>query len=157
MEQHDCDSARDRNQLAAQLRQLLQQQLHLVLATHDGSAPYTSLMAFDASEDLVRLFFVTSRATRKFSNMAVNSRVSVLIDNRTNRSADFQSAVAVTALGEAKELQGEDRRGPLAHFLRRHPKLEPFCLAASTAFMEIKVSRYILVNQFEEVHLFDIL
>src|SRR5512133_3774274 len=112
MEQHDCDSARDRNQLAAQLRQLLQQQLHLVLATHDGSAPYTSLMAFAASEDLARLFFVTARATRKFSNMAANSRVSVLIDNRTNRSADFQSALAVTALGDAKELQEEDRRAP---------------------------------------------
>ena len=157
MEQHECDSARDRNQLAAQLRQLLQQQLHLVLATHDGSAPYTSLMAFDASEDLARLFIVTARTTRKFSNMAANSRVSVLIDNRTNRSADFQSALAVTALGEAKELQGEDRRAPLARFLHRHPKLEPFCLATSTALMEIKVSRYILVNQFEEVRLFDIL
>lgn len=70
--------------------------------------------------------------------MATNSRVSVLIDNRTNRSADCQSALAVTALGEAKERQGEDRRGPLAHFLHKHPKLEPICLAASTSFMEIK-------------------
>jgi len=72
--------------------------------------------------------------------MAANSRVSVLIDNRTNRSADFQSVLAVTALGEAKKRQGEDRRGPLGHFLHKHPKLEPICLAASTAFMEIKAS-----------------
>jgi len=56
MKKREGASARDRNQLAPQLRQLLQQQLHLVLATHDGSAPYTSLMAFDASEDFARLF-----------------------------------------------------------------------------------------------------
>jgi hypothetical protein len=88
--------------------------------------------------------------------MAANNQVSVLIDNRTNRSIDFQSALAVTALGQAKELSREDKNGPLALFLQRHPELEPFCTAPSTSLMAIMVRRYILVGRFDEVHLLDI-
>jgi nitroimidazol reductase NimA-like FMN-containing flavoprotein (pyridoxamine 5'-phosphate oxidase superfamily) len=156
MQKQEKHCAMDREQLAAQLRCLFQQQLHMVLATHDGTTPYTSLMAFTASAELDRLFLATSRATHKYSNMAANNQVSALIDNRTNRSADFQSALAVTALGQAKELLGKDRKGPLALFLHRHPELEPFCLAASSTLMAIMVRRYILVNRFDEVHLLDI-
>jgi len=156
MSQQEQFFPKDRQQLATQLRCLFQQQLHMVLATHDGTAPYTSLMAFAAATDLGRLFFVTSRATSKYRNMAANNHVSALIDNRTNRSADFQSALAVTALGQAVELSGKDKHGPLALFLQRHPELEPFCLAPSTALMAVVVRRYILVGRFDQVHLFDI-
>ena len=142
--------------MASQLRVLFQQQLHMVLATHDGTAPYTSLMAFAAAPDLFRLFFVTSRATHKYRNMAANNQVSALIDNRTNRSADFQSALAVTALGQAKELQGKERNEMLSLFLQRHPDLESFGLAPSSVLMALMVHRYILVSRFDEVHLLDI-
>jgi hypothetical protein len=43
MQQQEQHCPKDREHLAAQLRGLFQQQLHLVLATHDGAAPYTSL------------------------------------------------------------------------------------------------------------------
>ena len=156
MQQQGQHIATDREQLASQLRDLFQQQLHMVLATHDGTAPYTSLMAFAATPDLDRLIVVTSRATHKYSNMTTNNQVSALIDNRTNRSADFQSALAVTALGQASELQGKERDGLLTLFLQRHPELEPFCLAPSTALMALMVRRYILVGRFDEVRLLDI-
>lgn len=128
----------------------------MVLATHDGTAPYTSLMAFAAAADLERIVFVTSRATHKYSNMAANNQVSALIDNRTNRSADYQSALAVTVLGQTRELEGKERDGFIALFLQRHPELEPFCLAPSTALMALMVRRYIIVGRFDEVRLFDI-
>jgi heme iron utilization protein len=156
MPQQEQYCPKDREQLAAQLRFLFQQQRHMVLATHDGSAPYTSLMAFTATADLSCLIFVTSRATHKYSNMAAHNQVSALIDNRTNRSVDFQSALAVTALGQSKELLGKDRNSPLALFLQRHPELEPFCLAPSSALMALMVRRYILVGRFEEVRMLDI-
>ena len=156
MQQQEQQRATDREQLASQLRNLFQQQLHMVLATHDGTVPYTSLMAFAAAADLDRLIFVTSRATHKYSNMAANNQVSALIDNRTNRIADSQSALAVTALGQAKELQGKEREGLLTLFLQRHPELEPFCLAPSSALMALMVRRYIVVGRFDEVRLLDI-
>jgi heme iron utilization protein len=156
MQQQEQQWPKDREQLASQLRSLFQNQLHMVLATHDGTAPYTSLMAFTATADLSCLIFFTSRATHKYSNMAAHNQVSALIDNRTNRNADYQSALAVTALGQAVELLGKDRNGPLAIFLQRHPEIEPFCSAPSTALMALMVRRYILVGRFDEVHLFDI-
>ena len=156
MQQQEQHCATDPEQLESQLRGLFHQQLHMVLATHDGAAPYTSLMAFAATADLSSLVFVTSRATHKYSNMAANNQVSALIDNRTNRNADFQSALAVTALGQVREPQGKERDDLLALFLQRHPELEPFCLAPSSAFMALMVSRYILVGRFDEVHLLDV-
>jgi len=140
----------------SQLRGLFQQQLHMVLATHDGTVPYTSLMAFAPAADLDRLFFVTSRATQKYSNMAAHNQVSALIDNRTNRSADYQTALAVTALGQAVELLGQDKNDPLTLFLQRHSGLEPFCQEPSSALMAFAVRRYILVSRFDQVRLLDI-
>lgn len=139
MQPQENPCPKDREQLATLLGGLFQQQLHMVLATHDGQAPYTSLMAFAAAPSLDRLYFVTSRATRKYSNMAANNQVAALIDNRSNRSADFQSALAVTALRQAKELMGEDKNGPLSLFLQRHPALEPLSLDSSTALMALMV------------------
>jgi len=138
-------------QVVERLRSHFRQQLLGVLATQDASSPYTSLLAFAANEHLDRLFFTTSRLSRKYDNMATNPRVAMLIDNRTNDSVDFQRALAVTVLGEAREIQEHERKSPLALFLRRHPTLEPFCLSPSTSLMEIVVHRYILVTQFEEV------
>lgn len=138
-------------QLAERLRTHFRQQLLGVLATQEASSPYTSLLAFAASDTLDRLFFATNRLSRKFDNITVNPRVAMLIDNRTNASVDFQSALAVTVLGEAREIPEREKRTPLASFLRRHPTLEPFCLLPSSALMEIAVRRYILVTHFEEV------
>ncbi len=138
-------------QVVERLRTHLRQQLLGVLATQGASSPYTSLLAFAASATLDRLYFATNRLSRKYDNIAANPRVAMLIDNRTNESADFQRALAVTVLGEAREIPEHGRKTPLALFLQRHPALEPFCALPSTALMEIPIRRYILVTQFEEV------
>ena len=52
----------DRIVLTACLHDLLQQQLHAVLATADEAGPYASLVAFAASPDLRQLVFATGRA-----------------------------------------------------------------------------------------------
>ena len=66
----------------------------MALATHDGAAPYTSLMAFAASAELDRLFFVTSRATHKYSNMAANNQVSALIDPQILVEIEVDAVIA---------------------------------------------------------------
>lgn len=150
-QQERKQSEEPREQVIERLRTHFRQQLLGVLATQDASSPYTSLLAFAANERLDRLFFVTSRLSRKYDNIAANPRVAILIDNRTNDSVDFQRALAVTVLGEAHEIPEHAKKSPLTLFLQRHPTLEPFCLSPSTALMEIAVHRYILVTQFEEV------
>jgi heme iron utilization protein len=144
----------NRAPLEHRIRELFQQQLLGVLATNTGAAgaePYVSLIAFAASADLRRLFFYTSRSTRKFTNMVDNSRVSMLIDNRSNQAGDFQTALAVTVLGRAMEQQGPQKITLQQLFLARHPELESFALDPSSALMEILVDRYILVSSFQQV------
>jgi nitroimidazol reductase NimA-like FMN-containing flavoprotein (pyridoxamine 5'-phosphate oxidase superfamily) len=137
--------------LLAQIRDLFASQRLAVLATSQQGQPYTSLVAFAFSEDLLQLYFATTRATRKFVNLQSDPRASLLIDSRNNRSDDFREAVAVTALGSAREVTGRERQRLMAAYLMRHPSLEEFVRAPTCALLRIKVRRYALVSRFQNV------
>ena len=92
-------------QIKETLRDLLMSQQLAVLATHHDGQPYASLVAFVATADLKELLFATSRNTRKFANLTRDSRVSLLVDSRSNRDADIHEAVAVTVIGTAAEVE----------------------------------------------------
>ena len=51
--------------LGPSLHSLFDAQLLAVLATYAGQGPYTSLVAFAASDDLAEVVFATHRDTRK--------------------------------------------------------------------------------------------
>ena len=86
------------------LRDLFRSQRFAVLATDDEGQPFASLMAFAATEDLRQIVVLTERARRKFANLKANSSVALLIDDRENKGSDTQDSVAVTALGEAQDV-----------------------------------------------------
>ncbi|GBC63434.1 pyridoxamine 5'-phosphate oxidase family protein [Desulfonema ishimotonii] len=134
-----------------QLRDLFTAQQLAVLATDGGHGPYTSLVAFAATEDLKSLLFATTRATRKFANITGNPRVSMLIDSRSNRVADFRDAIAVTALGEAGVAEGTERERLLPIYLARHPHLRAFANSPSSALLKVRVERYYMVSRFQNV------
>lgn len=136
---------------SATVRRLLDEQLLAVLGTHHNGAPYTSLVAFAATEDLRHLLFATSRATRKWANLADDARASMLIDSRTNRAEDFADAAAVTVLGVVEEVTDNGRSAFLEVFLAKHPHLADFTAAPSCALLRLKVETYILVTRFQHV------
>ncbi len=75
----------------------------------------------------------------------------LLIDNRSNTQADVAAATAVTALGRAAEVAGEEQDR-----LQRLPARPPsgpggFCPGADTALVAVTVERYLLVGQFQQV------
>jgi hypothetical protein len=76
------------------VRELLASQRLAVLSTETRGTPYSSLIVFAAAPDLTALVFATPRPTRKFSNLSENARVSLLVDNRSNREEDFAEATA---------------------------------------------------------------
>ena len=96
-----------------QLRELFATQSLAVLATHNEEQPYASLVAFVATDDLKHIYFVTPKTTRKFANLAADGRVALLINSSTNQSSDFHQAIAVTAVGDAEEID-RDRPGTAA-------------------------------------------
>jgi len=140
---------------SSELRELLNglfaSQKLAVLATHQDGQPYSNLVAFAATDDLNVLLFATTRATRKYRNLAADPRVSMLMDNRSNRESDFHDAVAVTATGRAEELQDAERRGYSDLFLRKHPHMKEFVLSPTCALVRMQVDCYYVVRYFQTV------
>lgn len=130
---------------------LLNSQRLAVLATIMAGRPYTNLIAFAATPDLQELIFATTRATRKFANLQAEPRVSLLVDSRRQDETDFGAAAALTILGTAMELQGPERQQYQKIFLNKHPYLEGFVTAPTCALLRVRVEKYILVTQFQEV------
>src|SRR5512136_3185486 len=101
------------NRAKRDLRKLLQSQPLAVLATQNQGQPYASLIAFASSDDLKSLYFATTRSTRKYANLSSDSRVAVLVDNRSNKASDFRWAMAATATGQAREVGPAERESAL--------------------------------------------
>lgn len=133
------------------IHQLLHGQQLGVLSTAGTKGPYASLVAFAASDDNRRLFFVTPRATRKFANITTDARVALLVNNSINRPEDFHGAAAVTAVGRASTVRPGQLKSVRDRYLAKHPYLEEFADSPSCAFLAIQVERYILVERFQNV------
>ncbi len=128
---------------------VLAEQRFCVLATAGQGRPYGSLVAFAATDDLKELVFATSRQTRKFANLVSEPRVALVIDSRSNEEADLRDAVAITALGPARELEGAERKRLAGVYLAKHPLLAEFIGWPATALCAVTVEEY-LVARFSE-------
>jgi hypothetical protein len=137
--------------LLALVRDLLGSQRSAVLATQQGGQPYLSLMAFVATPDLKQLIVATERETKKYANLRAESRVALLIDNRSNVPADTEEAVAVTVLGRAADAPPGERASLLPLFLAKHPHLEDFVTSPTCALISVQVETYVVVQRFQEV------
>jgi len=142
---------KDLNKIKRDLKKLLQSQPLAVLATQNRGQPYASLIAFASSDDLESLYFATTRSTRKYANLSSDSRVAVLVDNRSNKASDFRWAMAATATGKAKEVNARKRKKALELYLDKHPHLREFVHSPTCALCEIRVQTFFVVNRFQHV------
>ena len=131
--------------------ELLRQQTFAVLGTSRQQHAYASLVAFSATESGKSLYFATTRATRKYHNLAIDNKVSLLVDNRAELHMPLYEAAAVTAYGVAEEINGQARSEAMQGYLTKHPQLKTFAMAPSTAFFRINVEEYHLVQRFQNV------
>ena len=77
--------------------------------------------------------------------------MAMLVDNRANEAADIDKATAVTVLGTAREVSGDERENLLARYPNRHPHLRPFVSSPATALFKVEVGKYIVANRFQHV------
>jgi nitroimidazol reductase NimA-like FMN-containing flavoprotein (pyridoxamine 5'-phosphate oxidase superfamily) len=138
-------------QLRHTVRALLDSQFQGVLATQHDRHPYTSLMAFAVTPDLHRIVFATYRATQKHANLLANPYASLLIDNRTNKSADYQDTVAISAEGKVSEVDVAQHGELLQLYLHKHPQLRGFVSAADCILLQLEVESFYVVSQFQNV------
>ena len=139
------------SQLKEFLKDLFASQRLAVLATQSKRQPYGNLVAFTATHDLKHLLFATARATRKYANISGNPRIAMVIDNRSNREADFHQAAAVTATGVVKEVEGSEKEALLKLYLSGHPYLRDFVSSPTCALLKMQVETYYVVRQFQNV------
>jgi nitroimidazol reductase NimA-like FMN-containing flavoprotein (pyridoxamine 5'-phosphate oxidase superfamily) len=142
---------KDLNRVKRDLRKLLNSQPLAVLATQDRGQPYASLVAFASSDDLKSLYFATTRSTRKYGNLSGDSRVAMLVDNRSNKASDFRWAMAATATGKAEEVNARKRKKALELYLAKHPHLKDFVHSPTCALCEIRVQTFFVVTRFQSV------
>jgi nitroimidazol reductase NimA-like FMN-containing flavoprotein (pyridoxamine 5'-phosphate oxidase superfamily) len=140
---------------SVEIKEIIQNLLHTqrlaVLSTQMSGRPYSNLVAFAATSDLKDILIATTRATRKYANVIAEPRVSLLIDDRSNKETDFGETSAVTVLGTAAEVQGQQREQYLQIYLQKHPYLMEFVCAPTCALIKVKVERFIMVTRFQEV------
>lgn len=138
-------------QLKKTLRELFKTQLFAALATQQLTRPYNNLIAFATTDDLRNILFVTRRETRKYANLLNNNNVAVLIDSRSNRDADIRNAIAVTAQGTADAVSDGRKEGLMQLYLAKHHGLEKFANSPDAALFMVKVKKYSIVNNFQQV------
>jgi nitroimidazol reductase NimA-like FMN-containing flavoprotein (pyridoxamine 5'-phosphate oxidase superfamily) len=135
---------------------LLESQRVGVLGTFGSGSPYCSLVGFSFEPGYGRLYFATTRATRKYANLSETHRVALLVDNRNNREEDLHEASALTAVGPVRELTGTERDRAGQVHLKRHPSLREFLESPTTALLALDVERYFLVRRFQEVMVLEV-
>ena len=127
-------------------------QRHAVLATALNDRPHASLVAFALTLDRRGLLFATPRGTTKYRNMIGNNRVSMVIDNRENSSADYLGAEAFTIFGRAREVRQKQARTRYSSLLlRKHPDLAEFVSAPTTALILVKIDRCLHIERFQTI------
>ncbi len=139
------------NQVKKDIMELLNSQRLGVLATYGSDYPYVTIVGFAVADDLSYILFATFRDTRKYENIQINPRVSMLIDNRSNRAEDFSNAQALTILGTCEEVEEDEKYELMSLYLRRNPNLMEFVSDPNCAIIKVKIDKYILVSRFNEV------
>jgi nitroimidazol reductase NimA-like FMN-containing flavoprotein (pyridoxamine 5'-phosphate oxidase superfamily) len=136
--------------LSGLIKRLLASQRFAVIATQTKGQPYSNLIAFAEAEDLRSMLFVTGRNTKKYSNAIASKRVAVLIDNRTNRAADLNNAIAITALGTIEEVSTDQEGYYSKIYTSKHSQLADFLHRPWNALMRVAITDYIVAS-FESV------
>ena len=121
-----------------------------VLATDDNGLPYTSLISYALTPDLEMVIFATPKGTRKYRNILNSPQVALLMDNRSKSKHRLMETEAITVIGAAKYVRKGKKWDELSRiFLRKHPDLEEFLYAQTTALIAVQIIECVHVSHFQ--------
>jgi nitroimidazol reductase NimA-like FMN-containing flavoprotein (pyridoxamine 5'-phosphate oxidase superfamily) len=132
------------------LRTLFESQPIVVLGTSSDD-PYSCLVGFRITDDFHYLIFSTMRDRLKYRQIEANPRVSLMIDDRSEKQHDFEKTTSVTIVGTAEDIRGSERQDYAELLLQKHPVLEEFVNDADCAVMRVTIDKMYVVSQFESV------
>ncbi len=137
------------------IRALFKSQKLAVLSTFNQDQPYSNLVAFAETRDCKSLIFATNRNTNKYRNLLKNRSVSLLIDDRTNLSGDFNQNLAITVLGLAEEVSSDEKPSFKDLLISKNPNIKGFVNGADNTLFKVTISDYISAgfNSVEKLHI----
>ncbi|MBS3754399.1 MAG: pyridoxamine 5'-phosphate oxidase family protein [Desulfobacterales bacterium] len=125
-----------------EIRSLLRNRRHCVMATAADNQPYCSLMLYTVNADCTRIFMCTRRNSRKYRNLEENPCVSLLVDSR-----DQPRPRALTVEGEVEAFAGnlEIQQVRDAMFTA-HPELQTLLDSPDASLICIRVKSVVFLN-----------
>ncbi|MDH4213031.1 MAG: pyridoxamine 5'-phosphate oxidase family protein [Candidatus Thorarchaeota archaeon] len=133
------------------IKKVINSQSIAVLGTSKNDEPYSCLVAYAVTDDVSHFIFATMRQRLKYRNLSVNPRVSLIIDDRSEKSSDFNETTSITVIGTARDIVGPERDKNAALLLRRHPSLTDFVISPECAVIRVDVDKIYVVSEFESV------
>ena len=122
-----------------------------VLATEGDGQPHVSLIAITPFTSYRQLIFATFRNTLKYRNLSQNSKVALLIENENVNLTGLTDKVALTIIGQTKEISISDREAAFRAHLRWHPEMESFMLSSDCALIMVLAHSYQIVNGIDDI------
>jgi hypothetical protein len=111
-------------------------------------------MAYNFSDDLHYIYFISFSHTQKVKNIMSKSNVSALWDNRTGNTSDHIKGFSMTAIGNAKALPIQSESFNRAAFLKRNPNLEDLMNHKDCICISLEIDKYIWVEGYTNVSVF---
>jgi len=133
------------------IKNLFREQRFAVIATQGKNEPYTNLVSFLAGKDFKKIYFPTSKKSKKYENISKYPGISMLVDNRDNKPEDIKNAIAVNVFGKSKETKNKEI---IDNFLIKHPYLKDFINSPDCTMIQIDVEKCIAVDNFQNVKIF---
>ena len=122
-----------------------------VLATEGDGQPHASLVAVTPMEGFRKLIFATYRNTRKYSHLANNGKVAILVESININRSGLQESIVLTAFGHVEEIKDGEENIVFETHLERNPELSAFMKSEDCSLVRIKVDTYQVVRGIEDV------
>jgi nitroimidazol reductase NimA-like FMN-containing flavoprotein (pyridoxamine 5'-phosphate oxidase superfamily) len=139
------------DEVMQRIRKIIISQSIAVLGTSKNDEPYSCLVAYATTHDISHFIFATMRQRLKYRNLSVNPRVSLIIDNRDEKSSDFNETTSITVLGTAQDIIGPEREEYASILLKQHDSLTDFVSSPDCAVIRVDVDKIYVVSEFESV------
>jgi len=129
------------------VKRMIRDQRFCVLATEGSGAPHCSLMSFAVKTPELDLVMVTPKASRKWSNILLNPRVSLLLDDRAGAAEkDAGGTKALTLTGRAEPVEPGDLESKAKDLLVSvHPELADFLSDPGSVVFLVRPESYQLL------------
>jgi nitroimidazol reductase NimA-like FMN-containing flavoprotein (pyridoxamine 5'-phosphate oxidase superfamily) len=136
------------------IKELIQSRDVCVLSTVSDGAPHCSLMSYVADDRCREIYMLTLSGTRKYRNLAGNSAVSLLIDNREEGRGGGRNIQALTISGVFREINAPVEAALIRRrLLERHPQLAELIAGGETRVFAVRATAFQLLDGLRRAHI----